>query len=347
MIINEVFSTRQSMFVYSVSELAEMLEDHRLHLREVNTGQVRMIRRYILENAEEGQIYLPPIVAMIQQGSLDDGKPKSLAIIDGTQRVKALAHLEAAVSKLINSDDPSEQKQGFTLHYMLPNVQVAVQVFEGLEQKQADQLYIDLNTKGKKVSLSKRISYDSRNEVNQLTNRILEGNEQLQKAGVELEKTAIMRPRNKNLLSLSQLRRLVGFFMTGKTVTGKLSMYAERQLPTEESFELINSWFDELFSLYPPETIGDYEHSMLASFPLLSAITQYAYEGLDQETFRAKQEILQQRMRRLAHIDWSRDQEAWKQFSGSTRGKAKYYYLNSDKKTNDALVQWLRLEGGE
>ncbi|WP_194841422.1 DNA sulfur modification protein DndB [Sporosarcina obsidiansis] len=347
MLVNEVFSKKQTIVVYSVKELTEMLADERLVLRDINKGQVLMIRRYIVDNIEEEQIYLPPIVARIESGSLDDGKPDKLIIIDGTQRVKALTQLEAATSRLINSEDPKEQKRGFTLHYMLHDIQVAVQIFEGLTTSEADQLYIDLNTKGKKVSLSKRIAYDSRNEINQLTNKVLKHNRLLRKAGVEQEKIAVLRPKNKNLLSLSQLRRLTGYFMTGKPVTGKLNMSSENIVHTEEVFDLINSWFDELFELYPADKIGDYEESMLASFPLLSALAQYAYEGLEQETFETKREMIQHRMQRLAHIDWSRDQEIWRKFDGTIKGKAKYYYLHHDKKTNDALVSWLRLEGGE
>lgn len=39
-----------------------------------------------------------------------------------------------------------------------------------------------------------------------MTNEILQVNELLKVAGVEQEKHAVMRPKNKNLVSLSQLR---------------------------------------------------------------------------------------------------------------------------------------------
>lgn len=347
MIVNEIFSKKQTMVVYSVKELTDMLENERLALREVNEGQARMIRRYILENVVQEQIYLPPIVAAIERGSLEDGRPDSLIVIDGTQRMKAFSQLGGAVSRMTSSDDAAEQKQGFTLHYMLNKIQVAVQVFEGLSSKEMDQLYIDLNTKGKKVSLSKRISYDSRNEVNLLTNRLLESHQLLRKAGVELEKTAVMRPRNKNLVSLSQLRRLVGYFMTGKAINGKISMRSENIAQVDECFDILMSWFDELFKLHDAKTIGDYKLSMLASYPLLSALTQYVYGGIENEGFAVKKETIQRRMRNLSHLDWSQKQEIWKTFDGSVRGKDKYYYLNQDKKTNKALIDWLRLEGGD
>jgi hypothetical protein len=76
------------------------------------------------------------------------------------------------------------------------------------------------------VSLSKRIAYDTRNEINRITNDILRDNGFLREAGVELEKRAVMRPTNQNLLSLSQLH-------------------------SEENSELITGWFRELFALHP------------------------------------------------------------------------------------------------
>lgn len=347
MIIEQVFEKKQMMVSYTLNELTEMLAEGRLFLREVNKGQVLQIRRYVVDNILEEQIYMPPIIAMLPSGALHDGKPTELKIIDGTQRMKALTNLHSATDRMTNSDDSLEQKKGFALFYMLDQVQVAVQVFEGLTQKEADQLYIDLNTKGKKVSLSKRISFDSRDEVNRTTNRILESHEQLKTAGVELEKIAVVRPKNKNLLSLSQLRRIVSFFITGKFSERQIAITNEHRAKTEEHIEVIHTWFDELFTLYPAKTIGDYEKSMLGSYPLLSALARYAYEGLEEERFETKKRTIEYRMRRLSHIDWSRDQEVWKTFDGSLRGKARYYYLNSDKKTQAALVNWLHLEGGE
>lgn len=347
MIIDQVFEKRQTIITYKAKELTGMVADHRLTLREVNKGQVLLIRRYILDNIISGQIYLPPLVARLKQGSLDDGKPNELMIIDGTQRMKALTQLGTAISKLTNSEDSQEQRKGFKLLYMLDEVEIAVQIFEGLTQAEADQLYIDLNTKGKKVSLSKRIAYDSRDEINRITNRLLADNELLTTAGVEEEKISVMRPKNKKFVSLSQLRQLVGYFMTGKSFSGKLKLGNEESSRTEEKLDLINTWFRELFELYPAKLIGDYNHSMLASFPLLSAVARYAYDGLENEPIAVRKEIIQQRMRSLEHVDWSRNQTFWEKFDGSVRGKKNYFFLKNDKKTNNALVEWLRLEGGE
>lgn len=305
-----------------------------------------MIRRYIFDNLLKDNIYLSPIVAMLEEGFLEDGKPQKLRVIDGTQRIMALFELKSLVPKTISSEKETEVKTGFRLHYTLDHVQLAVQVFEGLSIKEADQFYIDLNTKGKKVSLSKRIAYDSRNEINQATNEVLASNHLLMEAGVEQEKNAVMRPKNKNLLSLSQLRQLVALFITGKTITSNQSLDLVQLLQTEENIDIINTWFEELFVLHPVKTIGNYEVSMLASFPLLTSIAIYAIEGIEDMSFAEKKQVVVQRMRNLKQIDWTRDQPIWREFDGSKRGREKYFYLNNNKKNINAIVAWLRLKGG-
>lgn len=347
MIINDVFTIRQTIITYTLEELLHMLLENRLVLRETNTSQVRKIRKYLFDNNETDQIYLPPIVARLEEGSLEDGKPIKLSIIDGSQRIKALSQLEALVNKSIASDDNEEQKKGFAMLYALPKVELAVQIFEGLSEDEANQMFIDLNTKGKKVALSKRIAYDSRNSVNLMTNQLLQTNGLLRKAGVEQEKHAVMRPRNQKLLSLSQLRALVVLFSTGSSVKSQVEWNTIRANQMDESVELINAWFDKLFELHPAATIGNYKLSMLASFTLLTAVATYVLEGMEDVSFSEKKQEMVQRMNRLKAVDWSRENPVWREFNGSERGKDKYFYLVNDKKNMAALVEWLRRKGGE
>ncbi len=343
-----MFTKRQAMISYTIGELTQMITNQQITLREVNKLQVRMIRRYILSNAVTEQVYLPPIVARVEEGKLlDEGKPTRLVIVDGTQRMKALTELQAYVEKAIGSDNDQARLDGLKLIGALDKVEVAFQVFEGLDEQEANQLYVDLNTKSKKVALSKRISFDSRNEINQTTNKVLNSNSLLKEAGVELEKRAVMRPKNKKLISLSQLRQIVAYFITGKQISSSLAYEAEMNTINDEHIEIINAWFDELFKLHSVKTIGNYEVSMLASFPLLYAIAVYAAEGIRDMKKEERKEVVISRMSKLEKVDWSRTNSVWRKFNGSERGREKYYYLNNDKKTIDALVFWLQRQGGE
>lgn len=348
MLINDVFTKRQTIINYPIKVMLQMLTDKELTLKEINKVQVRMIRRYILDNLLTEQIYLPPIVARLKEGSLfTDSKPTQLIVIDGTQRIYALAQLSMYIRKAISSDDEETRGKGLELLYTLDKIEIAVQVFEGFDTNEADQLYIDLNTISKKVALSKRISFDSRNEINQTTNEILHSNSLLKKAGVEQEKRAVMRPKNKNFISLSQLRQLVAYFITGKRISSTLAFTTEMTAHNDENIALINLWFEELFKLHPVKTIGNYEVSKLASFPLLYAVAVYASTGLEEESFEGKKEAIVSRMQQLRKVDWARSSPVWRNFNGSERGREKYYYLANDKKNIDALLSWLQRQGGE
>lgn len=347
MIINEVFTKKQAIVNYPVKELVAMLSEGRLQVRNKNQLQIRKIRNYIFDNVLADGIYLPPLVAALEEGELSQGKPSRLSIIDGTQRIVALSQINSLLVSRINSDIEEERKQGKKLLHSLSSTEIAVQVFEGLSANEADQLYIDLNTKSKKVSLSKRIAYDSRNEINRITNEILMDNHLLKEAGVELEKRAVMRPTNKNLISLSQLRQIVGLFTTGKTISSSLAQETAMPLHGEENRELINTWFTELFALHPAKSIGDYDVSMLASFPLLYAIASYAANELEDLSFEEKKEAIAKLMRSLQGVDWSPSNKEWRRFKGSERGSRRHYFIHPDKANGLAMVAWLKLQGGE
>lgn len=218
-----------------------MWGEGKLHVRNKNQLQIRKIRNYIFENVVAEQIYLPSLVAAIEQGNLTEGKPARLTIIYGTQRILALAQINSLLVSRIHSDIDEERKQGKKLLHSLNDTELAVQIFEGLSTNETDQLYINPNTKSKKVSLSKRIAYDSRNEINRITNEIQMGNGLLRKAGVELEKRAVMRPNNKNFISLSQLRKIVELFAIGKTVSSNPAQDKLFPMASEETVELINN----------------------------------------------------------------------------------------------------------
>lgn len=344
--IHPVFNKRQTLLTYTVEELTQMLSHNRLRLRETNASQVRLFRKYIIQNIETNSIYLPPIVANVPfNSSLDEGKLAFLHVVDGSLRIHALTSMREIITRLQSSEDTKEQKQGYSLQYALSDLHIAIQLIEGLTESEEDQLFIDLNSKGKKVSLSKRISYDSRSTINRVTNELLASNRDLHLAGVEMEKSSISRPHNKKLLSLSQLRSIVGLFLYGKNITSQLAIEQSQHVDIEQRVELLTGWLEELFTLYPAKSIGNFEESMLASFPLQMAVARYALYR--EEEVHQKEVYVRARMQRLQDIDWSRENNTWQQFKGARKGREQYYYLQNDQQTIQTIVDWLNMKGGE
>lgn len=335
--VHDVFSKKQALTVYTVEELCKMMQFDQLILRETSASHVRKIRKYITDNFVANAVYFPPVVAMISANqSLDNGRPDTLIIIDGSSRVRAVTEFESTIFKLIQSDDEHDQRCGFMLKYRLKDMHIAVQIFEGLSEKEASQLYVDLNSKGKKVALSKRIANDSRNAINVATNYILSQYSPLKDAGIESERISLIRPKNKKFLSLSQLRTLVMLFIGEQH---RLKDLDEQEMAP--IFQLLTNWFDALFTLCPVERIGNYHASILASFPVVLAIAQYACADIEEVKVSDQVAYVENRMKALQPINWARDADVWQQFNGSVKGKEGYYYIDNDKKTVQSIVEWL------
>lgn len=341
--MNEVFSRRQSFITYSLNELLALFKNGQIKVRDANKLQIRALKKYIFENALNEQIYFPPIVANVAKDGLNNGKPTEFFIVDGNQRIRAFSQIQEMAYRAIISEQEHEVKKGYKLLHFLGTTEIAVQLFEGLSNKEADQLYIDLNTKGEKVALSKKIALDSRNELSKITNHILNNNKQLKVAGVEMEKRAVVRPANKKLLSLQQLRQIAAIFLTGKAIQRTTYEGYETHLATKEYIKLLDYWFDGLFALYPPERIGDLNKSMLASFPLLISIAYYANKGFERGPFSERKRELQARMNALKGVDWTAANPIWQGFKGTSR--AGHYFLTYDKETIEKLAMWLKGQG--
>ena len=322
-----------------------MIESGQVTLRDVNKLQVRALKKYLFENISSEQIYFPPIVANAESLNPEEGKPVRFTIVDGTQRLKALCLLEEIAQKATMSEKLEEVKIGYKLLSFFHHGAVSLLIFAGLSPAECDQLYIDLNTKGKKVALSKRISFDSRSGLNTITNQVLKTNRQLKLAGVEIEKRAVIRPKNKKLLSLTQLRQIVGIFLAGKMVYRVTEENFYPYLQADEYIQLLNTWFNELFSCFPSERIGDFEVSMIANTPLLMSIAYYANKGMERNSFAERKKELLNRMKPLRMVNWERTNPIWQQFNGTKKRRDGYYYLANDKETIESLVAWLQKQG--
>lgn len=346
MIINNVFAKRQTIISYSLRELQDMYLEGRITIRDVSQYRVRAIKKYIIDNVNKENIYFPPLIACVNEGGLDKGKPANFVIIDGSTRMKAFIQLEDLIMKAINSEKKPAVKAGYKLLHSFDEIEIAVQIFEGLSEREIDQLYIDLNTRGKKVALSKRISYDSRNKLNMITNILLNTNDQLKIAGVEKEKTAIVRPNNKNLVTLTQLRQLVSIFLTGRMSKNEIDSKITTTLSMEEIIDLINTFFHELFLLVPAKYVGDAEESMLSSYPVLISVVLYATGGLLHSSYETRKRVIIDRMQKLREIDWKRRNEEWLKFQGAIKGrKQKFYQITNTKQNINQLVTWFEEVG--
>ncbi|WP_285767279.1 DNA sulfur modification protein DndB [Peribacillus sp. SI8-4] len=340
MILSELDRKRRSIVSYSIMELVDMYRNGQIATREINQLRVRSIKNYLLENALTNQIYLPPLVASCREGTFSVKEAAQLSIIDGTQRIVAFAQLEDSILKALKKDE-EKVKQAYKLDSLMKDSAIAVQVFEGLTEAEESQLYLDINLRGKKVPLSKRISFDSRNNLNVITNQVLHTHQALRTAGVELEKRSINRPANKNLLSLSQLRQVIGIFMTGRVYVNIEEKVSSCPLASSEYITLIHLYLNELFEMFPPERMGDCTKCMLACYPLFVAVALYANDQMENQPIDHRKQLITTRMSKLKAVDWSPANPIWREFSGTYKGRPSVFQLSNDKHNIKAMVRWL------
>ncbi|GAE27610.1 hypothetical protein JCM9140_3763 [Halalkalibacter wakoensis JCM 9140] len=333
---------KQNMLVMNIKDLIELVETKQLQYREPNQYRVRLFKKYI-ENNIEGNIYIPPLIvnSSIQSSLLND---PVLTVIDGSVRIKAICQLRQLVKEKLSSEEVEEIWIGEKIRDFIDEGYVSIQSFEGLSTDTVNQLYIDFNTKGKKVALSKLISYDSRSEINRITNDVLEQNENLQRAGVEMEKRAVIKPVNENLLSLSQLRKLIAVFIKEDLLIKIPKGPIDSNLTKDEHVELVTRWFDSLFKLEDPYTIGMYNKNILSSFPLLHALAYYAIKDTSQMTFSEKMNEIETRMSALSIIDFSTTNPIWSTFNSRKSVKDDFTILENSQKNIQNLATWLETQ---
>lgn len=330
-----ITKAEQTVEILLIRDLISMVKENQIQIRYPYQHRIKSFKDYIEGNLS-GDIFIPPLV-------MNKDKYGDFQVIDGSVRIQALIQLERRVEEKENSPDLKDYTDAIRLRHFLTNGYLSVQVFKGLAEDDINQLYIDFNTKAKKVSVSKLISYDSRNKVNILTNNLLEGFPNLERAGVEKEKRAIMKPSNKNLISLMQLKRLVATFLKNDLISTVPKIQNFNQYSEEENIELIKTWFNCLFEIMDPITIGDYNKSMLSSFPLLNAMAYYAVKDTQTLGFEQKRNHILKKMKAIQHINYKHENNIWKEFEGR---KAKYdYIILKDNQINIVkIVNWLEQE---
>lgn len=329
----------QRLAVFTVQEIAEQIEQQMIVLRKTEARHTRKIRQYVMEQFMTGDVFIPPIVATENEGVL--------YIMDGSSRLRSIVDILPLANRMLLSDDMEEQKKAAQLCASIGDMKLAFQIFKDFTKEEQDQLFLDANTKGKKVALSKRIAYDSRNTINTVTNELLQQHEALRFAGIEQEKVSINRPANKNFLSLSQLRAIVSLFLVGKETESGIHTQSVDQELIDRRMPILNAWLDELFILESPEKIGDYHISILASFLFVRGLAHYALKGEQFIGQTKKVDYVRNRMKALNHISWETCQPLWHRFDGNYRGSSRLYFVHNNKKTLGAITDWLCSEGGD
>ena len=115
------------------------------------------------------------------------------------------------------------------------------------------------------------------------------------------------------------------------------------QYSETENIELIKTWFNCLFEINDPVTIGDYTMSMLSSFPLLNAMACYAVKDTQSLGFEQKRYHIFNKMKAIQHLNYKHENNIWKEFEGR-KEKYDYIVLKNSQTNSIKIVRWLEQE---
>lgn len=143
MMTDGMFSKKQGLYLASLSSLIQRVQERTIILREVNPCHVRNFKQYILSYDEKQPLYIPPLIGHLDEGSLKDGFEGRISMIEGSHRLKGFVQLFETLEKKKNEQ---ETETASPLLIMLQHTMITMQLYEGLQDEERDQLYVNLHT---------------------------------------------------------------------------------------------------------------------------------------------------------------------------------------------------------
>lgn len=307
----------------SVIEVRELLEVYKIDNtvnRDLREEKIAQLVNYLDEINTDIGIYIPAII-LSYEGSdpeADDNellfyKNRDFVVLDGQHRIKALERYVYRKSEQSKINDLLKSK-------------VTIQVYFNLTESEKRQLFIEINGKSKKVSQNMSVRFDDRNPINTLVSDLLKNkrNNPIVRMGVEQEKARIVRPGNKNWISMIRLSRFISMLLLGTLQPSKENVKKINN-NYEDIFSFLRQFFIVLESALPKEP-GNVKKNILGHEAVQNAIALICHEFLidikrDKFVFKNDwREIVEM----LEFLDWRTNSELFENHLTLSSSKNQY-----------------------
>ncbi|MCM3585007.1 hypothetical protein M3182_04505 [Mesobacillus maritimus] len=145
-----------SMTFIPVPELTHLFSEGKIKLREVCPAHVKSLKHYILNNLEQQQVFLSPLIAHVDEGNVHEWKKENLSMIDGSHRIKAIVQLNEILKLKSQGEDLYQKREREALLNILEDSAIPIQLYSGLPLKNQNQLYLDINALEQQISSIKK-----------------------------------------------------------------------------------------------------------------------------------------------------------------------------------------------
>ncbi|MEH7384580.1 DNA sulfur modification protein DndB [Bacillus sp. JJ1521] len=259
----------------TVREVLEIYKIENSVNRDINYSRLNPLAKYIDSYDSEIGIFLPSLVFSFpgDPNKYYDTFKKELSIpmggklkvIDGQHRIKGLEHL----LKIIKEPERKE--------YIL-NSSLTAQIYFGLSEKDEKNVFVDINSNAKRVSMSLITKYDTREITRVLVRDLYTACNALENAGVEFNKSRIVRPTSTTFFTSARLRNFISALLFGKVKTSK----KDEQI-IKSKYDDILSFLDKFFTILfdtLPSIPGDVRRYTLGHEALQMAIAFYLHDEI-------------------------------------------------------------------
>ncbi|WP_191567309.1 DNA sulfur modification protein DndB [Metabacillus idriensis] len=247
--------------------------------RDINYSRLNPLSKYIDSYDTEIGIFLPSLVfAFPEDPSTCYDKQKKelnipvnvkLKVIDGQHRIKGLEHLLKNISE-------SERKN------RLLDSTLTAQIYFGLKDEDEKNVFVDINSNAKRVSMSLITKYDTREIMRVLVRDLYNTCTILETIGVEFNKSRIVKPNSTMFFTSARLKSFINALLFGKAKTSKKDEEIIKNR-YDDILIFLDKFFIVLFEALP-SVPGDVKKYTLGHEALQMAIALYLHEEIIIET---------------------------------------------------------------
>lgn len=247
--------------------------------RELDSNQVASIKRYILDKLKRGNspIFFPPFVFSSRgYGEFDEKESayklklnNKIAVLDGQHRLEAFKDLEF---RLKDSQYPEEQ----LLYEKLKEIPLTLQIYEGLNIEQEQQLFTDINAMNTRVSANLIKYYDEDNLTSKLMRNVVHNHPSIAYEQFETRKNTT---RIKLMTGLT-VYRLIAVLHSGRIISNQVD-YEFSNSDYNKLEEKIIQFLNLLVKYIASPNVYDRDQSIYLNKSVLLAIGKAIYEIKD------------------------------------------------------------------
>jgi len=325
----------------SVRDLLEVYTIDNDVNRDINYNRLNNISRYIDSYDSQVGVFLPSLVFSFGDNVADyydkdkkelliptDSTGVKLKVIDGQHRIKGLEYFLKASTDVARKNE-------------VLNSTLTAQIYFGMNEKNQKEVFVDINSNSRRVSMSLITKYDTREIMRVLVRDLYDSSYALQNAGVEFNKSRIVRPTSELLFTSSRLKNFISILLFGTMNTSR-----KNEEITKDKYDDILMFLDKFFVILLdvlPPVPGDVRKYALGHEALQNAIALFLHNAIILEVNPNLSWIpdWESEIERLKDFDWSARNPLFQRHMNVSRPNTKYEFKKFIENKHEKLTEVL------